>query len=624
MEVVNEKEKNELLELLDIDMDSLNKYLDECDLSAEEVLIVLKEANFSKDMITYLFNYDHNVEFNPFIYLLMEMKDSINNMHENISYLDKYNFKNEVIKFYFGIANLVYNYDVPNVSFSLIKKLLKKFDRNLDKCIQKDKLGKSDDLALFIKRITNLLKFSSNFIIDESEAALSFKYTESIINIGFMNIFLKMAQVSEEVFKKLYHVELQLSSDPTYRISEPFFDVMDLYEDIVFDNIISMMVDNYESEKTEIHTLLAQLIYTIECGVAVSQMQEKNEEDTNDKEVLQEKTNINMSYLNLEKLLKEKIIGQDNVIEKVINRIKIADIGLSKENGAKAVILLAGPTGVGKTELVKLISKNIKENNEKKAEDGSNIDKENLIRIDMGEYQEEHTVSKILGSPPGYLGYNDKEDTTVFDRVKKSPNAIILLDEIEKGHDNVLDVFIHIFDEGKATDNRQREVDFSNNIIFLTTNIGAKEVTKNKVGFDVTQNTNLEKIGTYKKALESKIRPEIINRLDEILIFNTLNKEDIKIIIRNKLKYIEQKLLLEKDINLTIDMTDLAIDFLISKLEFEKYGAREVRRMIERHVVEEIVNLVYQNIKSGILYIDCVEGQFKYHYEESKVLKKEM
>lgn len=627
MEAVNEKIYHELADILDIDSETLIDYLKENNLDPSEIKQELENSNFDKDMIAYLFNYDYSIYFNPFIFLLLEMKDEIKNMNYNVSYFDKYNLKNDIIRFYYGVANF-FSYG-PDFLKKIITPVLKKFDENLKICIEKSEKGQSEDINKFIKQLTNMLKFNNGDLSDESCLR---KYVRNIVNIGYMQIFLRMANVDKETFEICRNFELQISADSSYGTVQPkIFSAIDLYDKIVFDRAIEMVINDFDSNANanDIYDLFEQFVDNAETAEELEKYLDKEENKTDVKteikEVVEEQNseiNLSLSYLNLEKILKEKIIGQDHVIDEVIARMKIAELGVSKEVGAKAVILLAGPTGVGKTEMVKLISKAISKNDSN--DKNKSKDKTDLIRLDMSEYQEEHTVSKILGAPPGYVGFEEKEDNTVFDKVIKNPNAVILLDEIEKGHEKVLDVFIHIMDEGKATTNKQKIVDFRNNLIFMTTNIGSVEAKRNKMGFDSGENLNLEKTDVYKKALESQLRPEIINRMDEILVFKTLNKDDIIVIIENKLRDIEQKLMSKNNVDIKIDLSNSALEYIINEMKFEQYGAREVRRVIERNVVKEVCKLVLNGITSGTLHIDCIGNQLNYNFEQYKVLRKEM
>lgn len=273
-----------------------------------------------------------------------------------------------------------------------------------------------------------------------------------------------------------------------------------------------------------------------------------------------EMDNKNLKYINeIENKLKSFIIGQDNAIAKLINTTKKIKLGL-KEDNKPASYLFVGPTGVGKTNLVKLYTNYF-------------FGKENLIRLDMSEYVEAHSISKITGSAPGYVGYSDNKN--VLEKVRNKPYSVILLDEIEKAHPKVINLFLQILDEGFITDSKGNKIRFDNTIIIMTSNIG---YTKNTVGF----NKNEEKIITD---LKEVLSIEFINRIDNIITFNKLSKDNIIKIINNNLKNIKSKYK-NKGINLTIsnDITKIIID----KCNYEELGARQVKKVI-KDVIESVI-----------------------------------
>ena len=607
----------QLAKTLDIESEALVIYIEENNLDIDVIISAIKESDFSKEDIKQLFNLEHTSSFNPFIFLITELKGSIKNLSKILNHFEKYNLKREILVTYFGIANLI-NED-KEMLLPILKEALETYDKVLADYIIQASSGKLDDLAAYSKKLVNIIKFAGNTDI-ETEYACNIDYNRKLISICYMRIFLDIAKLNYEDQEMLKYSELDLIKDIDYCNHNLFFEDLELYEKVVFDKIVEMILTDFDRYCNEIFELLNYFIYEKDGSLSVSASEipdnksSKKPESTKDDKEKTAKENIKLSYINLEKLLKEKIIGQEVVIQDIMQRLKTADFGVSKEVGAKAVFLLVGPTGVGKTEVVKIISKNI---------GNAKNNQTNLIRIDMSEYKEEHTVSKLLGAPPGYVGYEDKEENTVFDKVKASPNAVILLDEIEKAHPEVLDVFLHIFDEGKAMTNKQKEVDFTNNIIFMTSNIGTSEVNQNSIGFNDNADKSLEARKTYKKALEKYLRPEFINRVDEILIFNALKKAEIMVIINSQIKNIELKLETMKQINIKIEISASALEYLITKMEFNKYGAREVRRTIEKYILNEIINLsINSNIKKGVLSVGYNNDKLDFNYEEVKVLKK--
>ena len=252
--------------------------------------------------------------------------------------------------------------------------------------------------------------------------------------------------------------------------------------------------------------------------------------------------------------------------------------------------MLLGPTGVGKTETVKLLNELICPDTP-------------LIRLDMGEYKEEHTISKIIGAPPGYIGYSNNKN--VLETIRTNPGAIILIDEIEKAHPKVIEVFLHMFDEGKAVNSYQKEVDLSNNIFFMTSNVGSFEASRNKIGY-TSDHTPKDII--YLSALKKQFSPEFINRINDVIIFQNLSISNVYDIINLQIEEIEELFKDQKDINIEINLTNEVYDFLINKMDYKEYGAREIKRVLERYIynnlIDYIIKIGYQDLSINFELID--------------------
>lgn len=274
--------------------------------------------------------------------------------------------------------------------------------------------------------------------------------------------------------------------------------------------------------------------------------------------------------LSLEDRIHERVIGQNNAVDAVSQAIRRgrADITATKR---PVSFIFAGPTGVGKTELVKTIAE-VMFNNE-----------EALIRIDMSEYMEKHAVSKLIGSPPGYVGYDDAGQLT--EKVRRKPYSVILLDEIEKAHPDVFNIFLQILDDGRIADSHGKIVNFENTIIVMTTNAGS-EYSSNKTGFardtEVTLKDNVE------KSLKEFFRPEFLNRIDEVVVFKPLKKEELRQIIDLMLKDITKKLQEKKS---TLLVTDSAKDLILEKGYDKEYGARPLKRAIQKLLEDKLAKL---------------------------------
>lgn len=288
--------------------------------------------------------------------------------------------------------------------------------------------------------------------------------------------------------------------------------------------------------------------------------------------------NLNQSekdkLLSLESILKEKIIGQDIAIRAVTDSIKRSRTGLNDPSKPLASFLFLGPTGVGKTELSKVTAKIIFDSNS------------SITRLDMSEYMEKHSVSKIIGAPPGYLGFESGGQLT--EAVRKNPYSLILLDEIEKAHKDILDILLQVLDDGIITDGQGRTINFKNSIIVLTSNLGSQSINDLSV--------RKEDTNEIKKVVDNEIKkffkPEFLNRLDEIVIFNNLELNDIKEIAKIQLQHLEKRL---NKKNLKFKITDEAINQLVENSFDHAYGARPLKRIIQKQIETKISNNILNN-----------------------------
>ena len=287
-----------------------------------------------------------------------------------------------------------------------------------------------------------------------------------------------------------------------------------------------------------------------------------------------------------------RIIGQEEAVSAVVRAVRRKRAGVSYRNNPVSMIF-AGPTGVGKTELVKVLANDLFKQ------------PESLIRLDMSEFMEKHSVSRIIGSPPGYVGYDEAGQLT--EKIRRRPYSVVLFDEIEKAHPDVLNVLLQILDDGKITDAQGREINFSNTIIVLTTNAGS-EKTNAVSGFSTDRKAQTE--DRVEKALTKFLRPEFLNRIDEIITFRHLDKDDFAKIAEIMLKQLSDHLV-EKGIKLTY--TKDALKIIAEESYSEKYGARNMRRYIERNVEDNIANLIIDSMPNKIyaIAITAVDGKLK-------------
>lgn len=282
--------------------------------------------------------------------------------------------------------------------------------------------------------------------------------------------------------------------------------------------------------------------------------------------------------LHMEERLHSRVIGQDPAISALADAIRRARSGLSDPRRPLGSFIFLGPTGVGKTELAKALAEFLFD------------DQDNLVRVDMSEYQERHTVSRLIGAPPGYVGYGEGGQLT--ERVRRRPFQVVLLDEIEKAHPEVFNVLLQLLDDGRLTDAQGRTVDFRNTVVIMTSNLGTEGVAREPVGFGGTRRSDSEReqIRTsVEDALKRSFRPEFLNRIDEIIIFESLTQEDIEEIVNLIAREVAGRV---KELGVTVSLTDRAKSWLAREGFDRIYGARPLRRAVQRHVENQLAKRV--------------------------------
>ncbi|MGV3024787.1 ATP-dependent Clp protease ATP-binding subunit [Clostridium thermobutyricum] len=279
--------------------------------------------------------------------------------------------------------------------------------------------------------------------------------------------------------------------------------------------------------------------------------------------------------LNLEENLHKRVIGQNEAIELVAKAVRRARVGLKNPNRPIGSFIFLGPTGVGKTELSKALAESIFSH------------ENNMIRIDMSEYMEKHSVSKLIGAPPGYVGYDEGGQLT--EAVRRKPYSVVLLDEIEKAHPDVFNILLQILEDGRLTDGKGKVVNFKNTIIIMTSNVGAHNIKKQKnVGFFTDDNWNKEYDSMKESILEelrATFKPEFLNRIDDTIVFHKLRKEDMLKITNIMLKEVKRRL---DENEIYIEFTDESKDYIINKCDVKEFGARPLRRVITKEIEDKI------------------------------------
>jgi ATP-dependent Clp protease ATP-binding subunit ClpC len=296
----------------------------------------------------------------------------------------------------------------------------------------------------------------------------------------------------------------------------------------------------------------------------------------------------NVVEFNLEDSIKEKIIGQDTAVEAVVNAIQRNKTGLKDPNKPIGSFIFLGQTGIGKTQLAKSLGEELFNN------------KDSLIRIDMSEYMEKFSVSRLIGAPPGYVGY--EEGGQLSERVRRKPYSVVLLDEIEKAHPDVFNMLLQVLDDGYLTDSVGRKIDFKNTVIIMTSNIGTRKLKDfgTGVGFDTEYKRNDEnKLSSeiLKKSLSKKFSPEFLNRVDEIVVFNTLSHIEIKKIVKIELNNFKDRL---KSVDYNVKIDNKVIKFLSIMGYDKEFGARPIKRAIQKYLEDPLAKkIVNSEIKKG-------------------------
>ena len=302
---------------------------------------------------------------------------------------------------------------------------------------------------------------------------------------------------------------------------------------------------------------------------------------------------------NLESILHKRVIGQNEAVEAVAKAIRRGRVGLKDPKRPVGSFIFSGPTGVGKTELSKALAEALFG------------DENQMIRLDMSEYMEKHSVSRLVGSPPGYIGYDEGGQLT--EKVRRKPYTVVLFDEIEKAHPDVFNMLLQILDDGRLTDSTGRTVDFKNTVIIMTSNVGAREIVDpKKLGFGSSEESAARDYENMKKNVLSELkktfRPEFLNRVDEIIVFHPLTRNEIGQIAQLMLKEVSARL---KARNITVSYTDEAKEYIAEKGFDKTYGARPLKRaiqeMVEDRLAEEILD---GRIKEGdTVKVDLEDGR---------------
>ena len=304
--------------------------------------------------------------------------------------------------------------------------------------------------------------------------------------------------------------------------------------------------------------------------------------------------------LNLEERLHTRVIGQDHAVEVLSDAVRRARAGLKDPKRPIGSFIFLGPTGVGKTELARALAEFMFD------------DEDNMIRVDMSEFQERHTVSKLIGAPPGYIGYDEGGHLT--DAVRRRPFSVVLFDEIEKAHPDVFNTLLQVLEDGRLTDSHGRTADFRNTIIIMTSNLGSESINQEAFGFQKQSREDTESARVrmnVEEALEKQFRPEFLNRLDEFIVFDSLTQDDIKKIVDKFMGEVAGRV---ADLKVTISLTEEAKEWL-ARTGFDRmYGARPLKRAIQRHVESPLSKrlIAGEYPEGSVVVIDAVDGELTF------------
>jgi ATP-dependent Clp protease ATP-binding subunit ClpB len=301
--------------------------------------------------------------------------------------------------------------------------------------------------------------------------------------------------------------------------------------------------------------------------------------------------------LHLEEELHQRVVGQDEAVTAVAEAVLRARSGLKDPNRPIGSFIFLGPTGVGKTELARALA-------------GFLFDDEHaLIRIDMSEYQEKHTVARLIGAPPGYVGYEEGGQLT--EAVRRRPYSVILFDEIEKAHHDVFNVLLQILDDGRLTDGQGRTVNFKNTIVIMTSNIGSHRILEYRGAFEGEPYERMKE--TVLEEMRSSFRPEFLNRVDEIIVFHSLSEEHLKRIVDIQLGHLRARL---ADRHIALELTDAARTHLVRSGYDPTYGARPLKRAIQKEIETPLARLVLgSKVRDGQTVdvdLDAARGELKF------------
>jgi ATP-dependent Clp protease ATP-binding subunit ClpA len=307
----------------------------------------------------------------------------------------------------------------------------------------------------------------------------------------------------------------------------------------------------------------------------------------------------------MEEHLTKRIVGQDEAVKKIAETVKRSRAGIADPNRPIGSFIFLGPTGVGKTELTKALAEFMFD------------DEKALIRVDMSEMMEKHAVSKLIGAPPGYVGF--EEGSSFAEAVRHRPYSVVLFDEIEKAHPEVFNVLLQILDNGRLTDAKGRTINFKNTVIIMTSNVGAQYIDRmQSIGFSSGEKSDYEQVkDKVLSALKDHFRPEFLNRLDDIIVFDVLSKAAIREIVGIQVDIVKKRLA-DKEIELAV--SESVLDHLAAEGYNPQYGARPLKRMIQEKILNPVANMMIANkvLSGGTIEVDMRGKEFVFEVAKGR------
>lgn len=432
--------------------------------------------------------------------------------------------------------------------------------------------------------IIDAVKMSSRYIADRflpDKAIDLIDEACSIVRLNSQTVPQNMKEMEDEI-KHLEQEKQSAISSQDFENAAKYRDKQKSLQDLLNDE-----KDKWKNSSThEVKSVTSDEIASVVSswtGIPVNQLTKQESE----------------RLLNMESILHERIVGQDKAVSSIAKAIRRGRVGLKNPKRPIGSFIFLGPTGVGKTELCKTLA------------EAMFGDENAIIKLDMSEYMEKHTVSKLIGAPPGYVGFDEGGQLT--EKIRRKPYSVVLFDEIEKAHPDVFNMLLQILEDGVLTDSQGRKVSFKNSIIIMTSNVGAAKITNPtaSLGFGEENDTNKTIEDLVMVDLKKTFKPEFLNRIDEVIVFNQLQKKDIVEIARRMLKTLEKRL---EDMEIGIEFSESAIEALADAGFDKVYGARPLRRAIQTKIEDPLSELILeQKVKpNSSCKVDFVDGKFTF------------